>query len=64
MKTLRANQKLEQIIEHIKSGEMTKKDIQFYVGYSGWGIGQLEEEHKANKTYIQTPDRPSQRLLC
>lgn len=45
--------KLEQIIEHIKNGEMTEKDIQFYIGYSGWGIGQLEDEYK-EKSWLVT----------
>ncbi len=33
-------------VEMIKSGEMDFKKIRFYIGYSGWGNGQLKEELK------------------
>ena len=33
-------------VEMIKSGEMDFKKIRFYIGYSGWGNGQLKEEMK------------------
>ena len=33
-------------VEMIKSGEMDFKKIRFYIGYSGWGNGQLMEEMK------------------
>jgi putative transcriptional regulator len=33
-------------VEMIKSGEMDFKKIRFYIGYSGWATGQLNEELK------------------
>ena len=33
-------------VEMIKNGEMDFKKIRFYIGYSGWGNGQLKEELK------------------
>ena len=45
--------KLEQIIQYIKNGEITEKDIQFYVGYSGWESGQLAGEYE-EKSWLVT----------
>lgn len=46
-----------QIIEGLKSNALEKKDIRFYIGYTGWSAGQLEEE-LLEKTWIvlQCPD--------
>ncbi|HKZ67782.1 MAG TPA: YqgE/AlgH family protein [Chitinophagaceae bacterium] len=33
-------------VEMIKNGEMDFRKIRFYIGYSGWGNGQLDEELK------------------
>ena len=33
-------------VEMIKNGEMDFQKIRFYIGYSGWGNGQLDEELK------------------
>jgi len=33
-------------VEMIKNGEMDFRKIRFYIGYSGWGNGQLNEELK------------------
>lgn len=41
----------EKAIELIRSGEIELSNIRFYVGYSGWGDGQLEEELK-EKTWL------------
>ena len=34
------------VLELLKAGELTERDIRFFIGYSGWGQGQLEEEMK------------------
>ena len=34
------------VIELLKTGALSYNDIRFFVGYSGWGEGQLEEEMK------------------
>lgn len=36
----------DRVVEMIKNGEMDLNRIRFYIGYSGWGNGQLEEELK------------------
>lgn len=39
---------LEQIVEGIKIGKVTTNNCKFFIGYSGWGIGQLEAEIEMN----------------
>lgn len=39
------------IIELLKEDRLTERDIRFFIGYSGWGEGQLDEEMKS-KTWI------------
>jgi len=34
----------EEVVELIKNKLLKPKDIRFFIGYSGWGEGQLEEE--------------------
>jgi putative transcriptional regulator len=36
----------EMVVELIKANQLTSRDIRFFIGYSGWGEGQLEEEMK------------------
>lgn len=44
----------EQLKKLILLEKVSARDIRFYIGYSGWGIGQLEEEMKEN-SWIITP---------
>lgn len=39
---------LEQIVEGIKMGKVTTDNCKFFIGYSGWGIRQLEAEIEMN----------------
>lgn len=45
-------------LELIQSGEIDQKHIRFYIGYSGWGEGQLEEELK-EKAWLLTEGKDS-----
>jgi len=42
----------EKAIEHVVSGAIDFKEIKFFIGYSGWGAGQLAREVKKNSWYI------------
>lgn len=42
----------EQLILMIKEGKVGANDVRFYLGYSGWSVGQLEEEMKSNSWII------------
>ncbi len=41
----------EEVVTLIKGGKLKATDIRFYIGYSGWGEGQLENELK-EKSWI------------
>ena len=41
----------ETVIKLIKANRLTNRDIRFFIGYSGWGEGQLNEEMKS-KSWI------------
>jgi putative transcriptional regulator len=41
----------EKAIELIRTGEVKEENIRFFIGYSGWGEGQLDEELK-EKTWL------------
>lgn len=43
----------ETVVQLIKANRLTNRDIRFFIGYSGWGEGQLEEEMKT-KSWITT----------
>ncbi|AHM58336.1 hypothetical protein D770_00300 [Flammeovirgaceae bacterium 311] len=38
----------EQLMEHVKSGGLDFDDFKFFIGYSGWEEGQLDEELQQN----------------
>ena len=42
----------EKLIILVNNGVITPKNIRFYVGYSGWSYGQLEDELKSNSWII------------
>ncbi|HMR41106.1 MAG TPA: YqgE/AlgH family protein [Ignavibacteria bacterium] len=39
----------------IETGSIDPDDIKFYLGYSGWGPGQLDNEMKIKSWYVNTP---------
>lgn len=41
----------EQVVELLKEKRLKQTDIRFYIGYSGWGEGQLENELR-DKSWI------------
>lgn len=41
------------IINSVNNGLLTEQDIRFFIGYSGWSDGQLNEEIKNNNWYVQ-----------
>lgn len=47
----------EQIKTLVNTGVLKEGDIRFFVGYSGWGEGQLEEELKED-VWVLTETRP------
>lgn len=38
----------DEVVDLLKANLLGDDDIRFYIGYSGWGIGQLEEELSTN----------------
>jgi putative transcriptional regulator len=49
----------DQLLALIDTGQATKEDVKFFVGYSGWETDQLEEELKINSwivSDIRNPD--------
>lgn len=51
----------DEVIDKINTHQMGEDDIQFFLGYSGWSAGQLEEEI-ASKSWIVS-DRVSESLI-
>jgi putative transcriptional regulator len=51
----------EQILLLIETGQMTERQVNFFLGYSGWSPGQLNEELKANSWIVN--DRVSEELI-
>lgn len=58
----------EKAIESVVNEVITFSDIKFFIGYSGWGAGQLEREIKSNAWYLEPAmsnyvfDEPSDQL--
>lgn len=44
----------ETAIQLLRDGLLDEKKIRFYIGYSGWGSGQLNDELK-DKSWLTTP---------
>jgi putative transcriptional regulator len=42
----------ETVIQLIKNQQLNDADIRFYLGYSGWSAGQIEDEMKSNQPWI------------
>ncbi len=42
--------------EHLNFGSLEPKDIKIFLGYSGWAVGQLEEELKTKAWYTYDMD--------
>ena len=47
----------EMIVSMLKKGTITKNKIRFYIGYSGWGNSQLDEELKEKSWLTVKADR-------
>lgn len=48
----------EQLMSIIDTGEIKEDDFKFFVGYSGWSAGQLENELAANSWIVTRPASP------
>ncbi len=42
----------ESVLELINTGQLLEKDIKFFLGYSGWGANQLDEELSSNSWVV------------
>ena len=51
----------EEIMSKIEIGELSEHNIKFFLGYSGWSPGQLDEELKANSWIVS--DQVSEELI-
>ena len=47
------NGNFDQVIEAIKNGLITEKNVKFFLGYSGWEAGQLDKELNSSSWIIQ-----------
>jgi putative transcriptional regulator len=47
----------ERLKSQVQAGLVSQDDVRFFIGYSGWGPEQLEEE-MAQKAWIISPPRP------
>lgn len=47
----------EIVTDLVKANRLQSKDIRFFVGYSGWGDGQLNEEMNAKSWILSESNR-------
>lgn len=52
----------ETLVENLKTGVMEPHSVRFFIGYSGWGSGQLSDELSDN-TWIISEDKIDQNIL-
>lgn len=52
----------DEILEQIKSNPEQEKNVRFFVGYSGWSKGQLEEELQQN-TWIVVNNHSTEQIM-
>lgn len=45
-----------EILKRIKTGEIKEKEIRFFIGYSGWSVGQLESEIEEKSWFVAKTD--------
>lgn len=46
----------EQIVSLLNIGKITEQDIRFFIGYSGWSAGQLNDELRHNSWVVTNSD--------
>ena len=51
----------DQLLKMMNTRSIDKKDIRFFIGYSGWGAGQLMDELKAKSWIVMK--NPSQEMI-
>lgn len=47
----------DEVLEHLRNGSLMPQDIRFFVGYSGWSAGQLNDELQ-QKSWITRQANP------
>ncbi len=47
----------DRIKDLLLSGELTSKDIRFFIGYSGWSPAQLQDEIRSRSWFVADADR-------
>lgn len=52
----------QQVLQYVREGYPTDDLIRFFIGYSGWDAGQLEEEIKDHVWAVTNPLSPEQML--
>ena len=50
----------EMVLEHLSNGNLTELDIQFFLGYSGWDVFQLDQEIENHVWVVQKNDHKNE----